>query len=347
MPASLFGERFIARREPAWHRLGEVFPQDLELTATEALEKADLMFQVEKFPLVANINGQLMDTKSFGVFREPTHDSNEYKFFGTVGKDWTAIQPQTLGTILDPISREYPVETAGAIRDGRQIFLTLDAGESKIAGEDHNLYYLITDNRDGLGALSFAFTPVRVVCQNTLIVGLDQANVNVKLEHNKEINYNAQWYSDLFGKMLRAKDETISAMDSLATVKITNDDAMAVIMAGYPNPSKPKRVAIQDNIAPDLLGKEDLLKVINDNKAQNNQYEGQVSRVQNYRQHALELYDVFNQQHGQLAETPWAIWQAVVECEDYRKGRDSSYNILVGDRAPSKMRAFKKALSLV
>ena len=29
MPATLFGERFIGRREPAWHRLGEVFDENL------------------------------------------------------------------------------------------------------------------------------------------------------------------------------------------------------------------------------------------------------------------------------------------------------------------------------
>ena len=28
MSASLFGERFAGRIEPAWHRLGEVFPQE-------------------------------------------------------------------------------------------------------------------------------------------------------------------------------------------------------------------------------------------------------------------------------------------------------------------------------
>ena len=51
MSASLFGERFLGRREPAWHRLGEVFPQDLKLTATEAMERADIMFKVDKYPM--------------------------------------------------------------------------------------------------------------------------------------------------------------------------------------------------------------------------------------------------------------------------------------------------------
>ena len=31
MTANLFGERFASRREPAWHRLGEVFKADEKL----------------------------------------------------------------------------------------------------------------------------------------------------------------------------------------------------------------------------------------------------------------------------------------------------------------------------
>ena len=348
MSASLFGERFLGRREPAWHRLGEVFPQDLQLTATEAMQRADIMFKVEKYPMFVQApDGTQIDTKSFGVLREPTHDSNKWELFGTVGSQWTPIQAEDLGRILDPISKQYPVETAGAIGKGEKIFLTLDAGASKIAGEDHHLFYLVTDHRTGLGALTFAFTPVRTVCQNTLTVGLSQASVNCKLEHNRSIVADSEWYADIFQRMLNAKEDTISAMNSLTTVNITEAEANKVIMAGYPNPSKPQRVKIQDSISPDTLNKDDYLRIINDNKADFERYEGAQARQEKIREHAVELYDVFNQRHASLARTPWAIWQAVVETEDYRRGRDASYNILAGDRAENKARAFRKALELV
>ena len=47
MPATLFGERFIGRREPAWHRLGEVFPADEKMTASEAMQRADILFGID------------------------------------------------------------------------------------------------------------------------------------------------------------------------------------------------------------------------------------------------------------------------------------------------------------
>ena len=76
-----------------------------------------------------------------------------------------------------------------------EIGLPFKCGEAAIAGEHHKLYYLITDHRDGLGALTIAFTPVRVVCQNTLTTGLNQAKVSVSLSHNKMIKADTQWYT--------------------------------------------------------------------------------------------------------------------------------------------------------
>ena len=348
MSASLFGERFLGRREPAWHRLGEVFPADEQLTATEAMERADLMFKVSKLPMYVDApDGTRVETDSFSIVREPTSDSPQWKVFGTVGSQWTAIEPEDLGRILDPISKEYPVETAGAIDEGKKIFLTLDAGQSKIAGEDHNLFYLVTDNRTGLGGLTIAFTPVRVVCQNTLTIGLNSASVSANLEHNKSITADTEWYADLFYRLSASREETVSAMDSLATVTIGTEDAEKVIVSAHPNPSKPRRIRIQDNIPADSLSKSDYLKIANDTSAGWQRYEGAMSRVESYRDAVRERYDVFNQEFPRVAQTPWAIWQAVVETEDYRKGQETSGSPFTGDRAKIKMRAFQTALELV
>ena len=148
MAASLFGERFIGRREPAWHRLGEVFPADEKMTATQAMERADIMFGIDKHPQVVKMaDGTELATDSFAVVREPTVDDPEPRVLATVGKEWTAIQARDLGEMLDPISKRFPVETAGAIGQGEKIFITLDAGASSIAGEDHKLFWLVTDHQ--------------------------------------------------------------------------------------------------------------------------------------------------------------------------------------------------------
>ena len=172
MAHNLYDERFVTRR-PAWHKLGKVFGEDAKLTATQAMEMADMMFGVEKHPQIVRLeDGTELETGSYAVVREPTSTDNKHEVLATVGKEWTPIQARDLGRMIAPKSESFPVESAGALGKGEKIFLSLDASESKIAGEDHHLYWLVTDARDGTSGLTIAFTPVRVVCQNTLITGL-------------------------------------------------------------------------------------------------------------------------------------------------------------------------------
>ena len=119
MPATLFGERFLGRREPAWHRLGEVFPADEKLTATDAMQRVDMMFNVDKHQQYIKMpDGTELPTKSYSVVREPTTDDPQHRVLGTVGKEWTALQASDLSKMLDPITVKCPVETAGAIGKG-------------------------------------------------------------------------------------------------------------------------------------------------------------------------------------------------------------------------------------
>ena len=54
-----------------------------------------------------------------------------------------------------------------------------------------------------------------------------------------------------------------------------------------------------------------------------------------------------NQEFSDLANTPWAVYNAIVETEDYRRGSDNSPSALYGRRADVKARAFDSALALV
>ena len=46
MPASIFGERFVGFRQPAWHGLGTVFED--RITVSEAVSRANLGFEIHK-----------------------------------------------------------------------------------------------------------------------------------------------------------------------------------------------------------------------------------------------------------------------------------------------------------
>jgi len=349
MPASIFGDRFLGRREPAWHRLGEVF--DEPLTMSQAIKRAKIDFDIKKYPSYAYVEDDkgevdLIPTGGFAVIREPTDDDPEHRILANVGKEWTAIPVQSLATMLDPLTEQYPVETVGAIGYGETIFMTLDAGESKIAGEDHRLFYLITDRRTGTGSLQFVFTPVRVVCQNTLMSGLSSAKVNVRLNHTKDIEKDAEWYMSIFHKMLDVKETVIPIFDSLATVNITDEEIAQVLYKAYPEASRPRRLVLANGISQSDVSKDVWTRLQGDKVSLMEEWEQRQDRVKRLRMGARERFDVFNEEYPNLANTPWAVWQAVVETEDYRKGHSDSTAIF-GQRADIKARAFAQAYSYV
>ena len=354
MPASIFGDRFIGFKEPAWHGLGKVFTDRENLSVTDAIAMANVNFEIHKVPNYARIpvgDGFLnVETSSFSVVREPTNDSPEWTVLSTVGRDWTPIQISDLAKMLDPLTKQYGVETVGAIGQGEKVFITLDAGQSKIAGEDHNLFYLITDHRDGSGALQIAFTPVRIVCQNTLNLGLREAKVNVSLQHRKTIVQDAEWYTGLFSQMLTAKEDSIAKMNVLTTITIDDAEAKNVVDKSYPKPSVPSRLRLSHGMDANDLPAHIWARVLEDRQQWEKQHELSIGRIDKHKEMALERYDIFNQEHPKVAQTPWAIWQAVVETEDYRRGKESTNgrqsSALFGTRATTKEKAFTLAYGL-
>ena len=345
MAHKIFGDRFFGHRTPAWHRIGTVMDNDC--TVSEAMQYIDVDFEILTAPVMAVLpDGTQVPTTSNAIVREPTTDDNQYRVLSVVGGEWTPIQMRDLANYLDPISERFPVETIGAIGHGEKVFITLDAGESAIAGEHHKLYYLVTDHRDGTGALSIAFTPVRVVCQNTLTTGLSSAKVSVTLSHNRMIKANTEWYTNIFNSMLTAQDAVISDMNTLAEFELEKGDAEKIIASAYPSASPPSRLKLSNGITEDDVPRETWLTILNDTKHLQAEYEKRQARVLNLRDGALERFHAFNDEYPKNANTPWAIYQAVVETEDYRRGVNNSATAVFGQRADTKARAFRTALSM-
>ena len=348
MPASIFGDRFFGRREPAWHGIGTVL--DEELTATEAMKVANIAFPVNKWEMFAKNpeTGELLETDQFAVVRDPTADDDVYRVLSNVGSQWTPLQAWDLAKMLDPVSEKYPVETVGALGNGEKIFFTLDAGESVIAGEDHHLYYLVSDSRLGTESLNIAFTPVRVVCQNTLTVGLSSAKVSASLTHHSTIKEDAEWYTALFAQMMGAKETVTATMNHLAEVgPAEKPDIERIINSAFKDASMPKKLKLSRDIKPEDVPAKVWSTLLNDKKHWVEEWEKRRSGVKVLRDATWDRFDAFNDEFPKLAMTPWAGWQAVCETQDYRKGhKDALGSSIFGDRAESKARAFNEALKV-
>ena len=341
MPASIFGERFYGRREPAWHGLGTVF--DGQVTAEEAVESAGCAFQVNKQPLFYYDGSDYHRVEErVALVREQTTDAAP-AVFGLVTENYQVVQNTDIARIISPLAAEWPIETVGALGDGETIFFTLDAGGSEIAGDEIRRFFLVTDTKTGGGSLKVAFTPVRVVCQNTLTTSLRQASATLTITHLHDPAAELELASAVVKAANLAQAKVEAALTALASINVDEEAIKQILHAAYPLPKESRYLAFRE-IAEEI----DSVGLSTRVAAAEERLTYYTSRVEAFREGATELYRKFCDEHSELAYTPWAIYNAIVESEDWRRGAESvSESLLFGARAKTKARAFDAALVFV
>jgi phage/plasmid-like protein (TIGR03299 family) len=180
---------FASNSEKAWHGLGQVV--DKAMTASEAIESANLDYEVGKTTIHAAIAGASATEDSpehfvkieekFATYRTDTNDT-----LGIVGARYEIVQNKDAFGFFDAIidSGEAIFETAGALGKGERIFVTAKLPEDMlVGGEECNKYIILTNSHDGTSSIIAGFTSVRVVCNNTLQAALKDLTNKVLIQH--------------------------------------------------------------------------------------------------------------------------------------------------------------------
>jgi phage/plasmid-like protein (TIGR03299 family) len=140
-------------------------------------------------PNYAYYNGEFLDTPaSFSTLRTDTN-----QILGDrIGKNYTIVQNSEAFDFFDTITEAGAAiyETAGVLGIGEKIFVTAKMPDTiRIAGTDDltEVYVLLTSSHDGSGSIIAAVTPVRVVCQNTLNMALNNTINRVAIRHTSVV----------------------------------------------------------------------------------------------------------------------------------------------------------------
>ena len=268
----------------------------------------------------------------------------EWRYFGTVNENYGIIQNTRLGELLDPLTERWPVETAGLLGKGETLFLVLDAGEADIDGDLIRQYFLISDTKNGKEALKAIFTPVRVVCQNTLVAGEDAAVAMRNFRHHKDIEKELGWHLNLLKDFEEVQERLMTDFRTLARAMLSDTEVWEIIEDTYPMPKKPAKVTLAENLQNQGIeaGDEFLADTIN----VTSQFEQLRQRTYARRDGAHRLAEATASERGRSDVSAWDVYQGIVEVEDYRGGRNAEITArssLFGDRARTKARAFKVA----
>lgn len=170
--------------ELPWHGLGHEVPADL--SPQQMMEAAELDWSVEKQTLVTLEGAEVPEKKA--LVR-----SSDNKVLDIVGKNWNPVQNIEAFEFFDDFVRsgDMQMHTAGSLKGGQIVWGLAKVNDSfELFGGDKVDSYLLFTNPHRFGqSIDVRFTPIRVVCNNTLTLSLSQeANNVVKLNHKKQFD---------------------------------------------------------------------------------------------------------------------------------------------------------------
>ena len=209
---------FVSAKVPAWHKLGAVLPQN-GLTSEECIKYANLDFKVTKQPLKATFeDGSLVDVpEMFATVR-----SDNKAILGIVGNQYVPLQNQEAFGFFDPLIAEGEAfyETCGLLGAGERLFITAKLpAHIRIGNTDDIIeqYIFLTNSHDGKSSVVCAFTPIRIVCANTLNAALRNCTNRLSIRHTTNMAGKIKTAHEIMGLQNLYTKELEAIFNTMAT----------------------------------------------------------------------------------------------------------------------------------
>jgi phage/plasmid-like protein (TIGR03299 family) len=194
------GVASFAARTDAWHRLGQIVGH--AMTAEEALSAARLSgWNVHKRKIVVPLEPAIAENGVTTPAPLPVDDhfatvrtnpiTGTLDVLGVVGSKYEPVQNEESCALLNALTDESGAvfETAGALRGGRETFVTMRLPESMtfdgIDGTKDRTDFMLAalNSHDGSSKFRFLVTPIRIVCANTQTAAIDAAAASWGIRH--------------------------------------------------------------------------------------------------------------------------------------------------------------------
>lgn len=208
---------FASNGEKAWHGLGQVV--DGAMTTKQAIENANLDYEVGKIPIIYMPNGEpkILD----GYFA--TYRTDNMESLGVVKSRYEIVQNRDAFGFFDAIIDEGEAifETAGVLGKGERIFLLAKLPEDfEVGGEAIQRYILLTNSHDGSSSVIAGMTNIRVVCNNTLQAALRKLDNKVSIDHVSGAKDKLKEAHRVMGIASKYNKEVADIMNRMVDVKM-------------------------------------------------------------------------------------------------------------------------------
>lgn len=236
----------------SWQQFGHTF-KDKGATLQDVFDyngPESINYEVSEMPLMrvpaelitAIRNGELFDwqpnVRDIITSHKATLRTDFENTLGVVGCDYGIVPNKSAFdfiNFIEEVSGHTPnIESFGALGEGEKIFITATLGEDSFLNPEDAIknYVVFTNAHDGSGAVMAFFTPVRVVCQNTLNYAIKHCTNKVVFKHTKNVNQRLDWQIEenrkkafeVFSKSVKFSEDFIARMLNLKEQKVTTEE---------------------------------------------------------------------------------------------------------------------------
>jgi hypothetical protein len=356
---------FVERKNdvagPAWHgkNNGVFYGVDQLVTCEQGVTDAGGDFGIFKSQLYALLDGgrPIKADGHYMIMRVAPGSAPLPVPLGAAKEDFVPVGNLDLARMLDrQLATQWPLETVGIMENGARIFIVLKVGEwhpLELKDEHTTTYLLIHHDKRPGGGLNFTFSDVRTVCNNTVILALEEAMLNIRLKQTGDFLTRLESVMDLGSELQKLQFGSRELIEALAQKRVALDEVKQIIgqgkLGGYPDPKKPGIVKLSDQVG--QIAIDDLGANGEWITQRSRSYDLALQRMETYRLDSYTLYEKLCDEFPAIAGTAYAVVQAVTEHADHRKkgkgAGDVAMSRTFGERADAKKRALQTAVGLI
>lgn len=285
--------------ERPWHGLGTVLKS--APTIQEAIVTAGLDWDVELQPLQTITQIDLEGHR--GVIR-----TDDNSCLGVVSSGYKVLQNKDAFKFFEPFVEEElaTLETAGSLFNGKRVFILAKLNSENMVIDDNDTvekYILLSNSHDGSQAVRVGFTPIRVVCNNTLTFA-ETSNKSqlIKIHHSGNVTQTLKEVIKTFDLVNQQFLATEEQYKYLATLPVNSEDLKNYVRVVFSTKKLEEQIANNDKEAIENFRK----KLLNTVEAQ---FEKEDKKNAWTMYNSVNWY--FNHEKGRSLETRYnSLWFA-------------------------------------
>lgn len=218
MPAAVEQMMFVG--ETPWHGLGNKVDEGVNVN--DAIVAAGLDWEVGLKDL------QTVD--GIPVSHRATYRKSDDSILGVVGPRYTPLQNRDAFDWFQPFldANECSIHTAGALHYGQKVWVLaqLNRDNSEIVrGDEVCKFILLSNSHDGSTAIRVGYTPIRVVCVNTLAFAHSHTNSKlIRIRHTRSSQKNLEQVRDIMDNINAEFEATAEQYRLLANKSFNQKD---------------------------------------------------------------------------------------------------------------------------